>query len=62
MSKSVNCGERFGTQTVQMLGRVIKFIWIRVDVGERMRDSEESEEVGGRQQMNSRESEGEKNK
>lgn len=31
---------------VQMLGRVIKCIWIRVDVGERMRDSEESEEVG----------------
>lgn len=31
---------------IQMLGRVIKFIWIRVDVGERMRDSKESEEVG----------------
>lgn len=47
---------------VQMPGRVITFIWIRVDVGERMRGSEGSEEVGeGRQPMNSRESEGEKN-
>lgn len=33
VSKSVNSGERFGTQMVQMQGRVIKFIWIRVDVG-----------------------------
>lgn len=32
---------------VQMLGRVIKCIWIRMDVGQAMRDGEESEEVGG---------------
>lgn len=32
---------------VQMQGRVIKFIWIRMDVGEGRGDGEDSEEVGG---------------
>lgn len=47
MYPNLSTTERFGTQIVQMLDRVINFIWIRVDVGEGMRDREESEEVGG---------------